>query len=159
MRLFRIFFQFDCMECLNSTHSSAHKDCFIRLHIFFFVWQGKALELASIGRGYGKRITFESDSCCHNDNYFYSDTNTSGYGFRLHAIEEGQKFTLRDSADHAVGFCTISQIKVSFQSRIARQPVNEFYYDKSAGNCAHYLQKSNCIPVYFSRTKWKSSKR
>ncbi|XP_018008321.1 uncharacterized protein LOC108666024 [Hyalella azteca] len=71
------------------------------------LFNGKALKLVSIGRGYGKRITFESDSAICNEHYFYSDTHSAGYGFRLVAVEQGAKFTLKDGCGNAMGFATV----------------------------------------------------
>lgn len=76
-------------------------------------FQGQALQLTSIGRGYGKRLTFESESKLQNDNYFYSDTNTYGYGFKLVVLEKGERFTITDSAGSAVGFAAVLQVNVS----------------------------------------------
>ena len=75
--------------------------------------QGEALQLVSIGRGYGKRLTFESKSNLTNDNYFYSDTNAAGYNFRLVALLEGAKFTVTDVNDTPVGFAEVTKINVS----------------------------------------------
>lgn len=57
-----------------------------------YLFEGAALTLQSIGRGYGKRITFNSDSSLYNDNYFYSDTCEEGYGFTIEAISVGDQF-------------------------------------------------------------------
>lgn len=53
---------------------------------------GAALTLLSIGRGYGKRITFESESLLYSDNYFYSDSCQDGYGFTIEALSVGDYF-------------------------------------------------------------------
>ncbi|XP_069947814.1 uncharacterized protein [Cherax quadricarinatus] len=60
------------------------------------LFKGRNLRLLSVGMGYGKRITFASDS--HNiNNYFWSDTHPEGYGFTLCLVQQGDKFTLRDA--------------------------------------------------------------
>ena len=48
--------------------------------------------LQSIGCGYGKRLTFEGDSACSNDNYFWSDTHPEGCGFAIQALLPGDSF-------------------------------------------------------------------
>ena len=55
---------------------------------------GKALKLLTVGRGYGKRFTFDDD--CRNDNqhYFWSDSYLEGFGFAPHEIFAGQKFRI-----------------------------------------------------------------
>ncbi|XP_064461353.1 uncharacterized protein LOC135371214 [Ornithodoros turicata] len=61
------------------------------------LFDGRALRLDSIGRGYGKRLTFEptGSSLNENDNFFYSDTIAQGFGFSPIAIEVGEKFRVR----------------------------------------------------------------
>ncbi|XP_029823473.2 uncharacterized protein LOC8028338 isoform X1 [Ixodes scapularis] len=63
------------------------------------LFDGRALTLESVGRGYGKRITFEAPpgGLNDNDNYFYSDTIAQGYGFSPVALEVGDRFRIRDS--------------------------------------------------------------
>ncbi|XP_022646641.1 uncharacterized protein LOC111260452 [Varroa jacobsoni] len=51
-----------------------------------YLFNGQGLLLESIGRGYGKRITFESESRNEPYNYFYSDTVPEGYAFAPVAI-------------------------------------------------------------------------
>ncbi|XP_057650884.1 uncharacterized protein LOC130890683 [Diorhabda carinulata] len=57
------------------------------------LFNGKALTLTSIGRGYARRFTFESDKFIGNDNYFWSDNRPEGYAFELELLSEGDKFT------------------------------------------------------------------
>ncbi|CAN7986296.1 unnamed protein product [Ixodes hexagonus] len=63
------------------------------------LFDGRALTLESVGRGYGKRITFQAGpgGLNDNDNYFYSDTIAQGYGFSPVAVEVGDRFRIRDS--------------------------------------------------------------
>lgn len=51
-----------------------------------WLFDGRALLLESVGRGYGKRISFESASKNEPNNYFYSDTSPEGYAFSPVAI-------------------------------------------------------------------------
>lgn len=55
---------------------------------------GKPLNLLSIGRGYGKRFTFESTSKNNNENYFWSDSYPEGFGFAPQAVFEGHRFRI-----------------------------------------------------------------
>lgn len=65
------------------------------------LFDGRALTLESVGRGYGKRITFQAPvgGLNENDNYFYSDTIAQGYGFSPVAVEVGDRFRVRDSGN------------------------------------------------------------
>lgn len=75
----------------------------IRLnHTKNHLFKGEALTLKSVGMGYGKRLTFEdkkSDNLL--DNYFWSDTYSDGYGFSIIALEEGDKFDIRQTDNGA----------------------------------------------------------
>lgn len=64
-----------------------------------YLFKGKALTLQSIGRGYGKRITFEGETLNSNSNYFYSDTNPAGFGLSLVAVEAEQQFSVTGVED------------------------------------------------------------
>jgi len=64
-----------------------------------YLFKGKALTLQSIGRGYGKRITFEGETLNSNNNYFYSDTHPAGFGFSLVAVEEEDQFCVTGLED------------------------------------------------------------
>ncbi|GJQ77032.1 hypothetical protein Trydic_g15226 [Trypoxylus dichotomus] len=78
---------------------------------------GRALVLKSIGRGYARRFTFESDKdCLTNENYFWSDNSPEGYAFELEAISEGDKFTIFDVANReAQGTVEIMKVEKSSQ--------------------------------------------
>lgn len=72
--------------------------------------------LKSIGRGYARRFTFESDkeSLNNNENYFWSDNRPEGYAFELEAISEGDKFTIFDVVTReAQGTVEIMKVEVS----------------------------------------------
>lgn len=71
---------------------------------------GRALLLQSIGRGYGKRITFKGETLNSNSNYFYSDTHDDGYGFSLISVENGNMFTVSDIDSHMVGEATVIMV-------------------------------------------------
>ncbi|RZF40562.1 hypothetical protein LSTR_LSTR013133 [Laodelphax striatellus] len=69
----------------------------------------QALELQSIGRGYSRRLTFAGGKgrLNDNDNYFWSDSFPSGFAFELEVISPGEKFTIHDPSNLAVGFLEI----------------------------------------------------
>ncbi|KAL1513234.1 hypothetical protein ABEB36_002669 [Hypothenemus hampei] len=77
------------------------------------LFKNKALKLQSIGRGFARRITFESDNgqlnC--NDNYFYSDNRPEGYAFELEVISEGDKFTIFDLNQEPQGIVEVLKVE------------------------------------------------
>ena len=79
----------------------------------FFDCLGQPLHLQSIGMGYGKRITFASEKRNGNENYFWSDNYPSGYGFSIHVISVGEKFTIYDANHLAIGTCEIIEVDVN----------------------------------------------
>jgi len=74
------------------------------------LFKGQPLHLQSIGMGYGKRITFASEKRNGNENYFWSDNYPSGYGFSIHVISVGEKFTIYDANHLAIGTCEIIEV-------------------------------------------------
>lgn len=74
------------------------------------LFKGQPLHLQSIGMGYGKRLTFASEKRNANDNYFWSDSYPSGYGFSIHVISVGEKFTICDANHLAIGTCEIIEV-------------------------------------------------
>jgi len=75
------------------------------------MFKGQPLLLQSIGMGYGKRITFASDRRNENDNYFWSDSYPDGYGFSIHVINTGEKFTICDANHLAIGTCEVIEVE------------------------------------------------
>lgn len=72
--------------------------------------KGQALPLLSIGMGYGKRMTFASESHISNDNFFWSDSNPEGYGFALQLVKVNDKFTVKDANNESVGIATVQKL-------------------------------------------------
>jgi len=74
-----------------------------------FLFSGKALQLLSIGQGYGKRITFKPDNGTKNGNgnFFWSDSRPEGYGFELEVVSPGDKFTMYDAQHNRMGNCEV----------------------------------------------------
>lgn len=61
-----------------------------------YLFDGEALVLRTIGKGYGKRLTFHSDAV-ENDNFFWSDSNPDeGFAFSIQVIFDGDKFDVLD---------------------------------------------------------------
>ena len=58
------------------------------------LFNGESLKLLSVGRGYGKRFTFESKTKNTNEHYFWSDSYNEGFGFAPHEVVCGQRFKL-----------------------------------------------------------------
>lgn len=75
------------------------------------LFKGRNLRLLSVGMGYGKRITFASDSHNINNNYFWSDTHPEGYGFALCLVQQGDKFTLRDANNLPVATAEVLKLR------------------------------------------------
>jgi len=68
-----------------------------------YLFDGVALVLKSIGRGYGKRLTFHNEDI-ENDNFFWSDSNPeNGFAFSIQVVFEGDKFNVVDRQGRVVG--------------------------------------------------------
>jgi len=80
------------------------------------MFNGRALQLLNIGRGYSRRLTFQADSNTlnNNDNYFWSDSRPEGFAFELEVVSTGDKFTLQDTDHTAAGTLEILQNSVSY---------------------------------------------
>ena len=67
-----------------------------------YLFGGVALVLQTIGRGYGKRLTFESQDV-ENDNFFWSDSNDDeGFAFSIQVVFKGDKFNVVDRQGRVV---------------------------------------------------------
>ncbi|XP_038048017.1 uncharacterized protein LOC119722077 [Patiria miniata] len=74
-----------------------------------YQFRGEPLHLLRIGQGYGKRLTFTSESLNDNTNFFWSDTNPSGYGFGIVAVQTGDEMVLTDLARRPIGTGTVEE--------------------------------------------------
>jgi len=83
-------------------------------------FSGRPMTLQRIGQGYGKRITFASETKNINNNYFYSDTRQQGYGFSIVAVQPGDSFTVLDADHRPVGTGTIEETEIA-QRELATQ--------------------------------------
>lgn len=81
-----------------------------RLGSMDFYYGGKALTLMSMGKGYGKRLTFESSDVLSNDNYFWSDSHPEGFAFSVQAVEAGQSFDMYDDSSREAGRVVLEQV-------------------------------------------------
>lgn len=77
-----------------------------------FLFGGRPLLLESVGRGYGKRITFEAPpgGLNENDNFFYSDTIAQGYGFAPVAVQVGDRFRVQDCQGEVCGDLVLDEL-------------------------------------------------
>jgi len=77
-----------------------------------FLFDKRALELTSIGRGYSRRLTFEASPGLlnNNDNYFWTDSMPFGYAFQIHVVSVGDNFTVYDANNIAVASLEITKI-------------------------------------------------
>lgn len=74
------------------------------------LFAGKGKYLESIGQGYGKRLTFESDGMLENENFFWTDSNKSGYAFAIDALTDGDVFVTK-IGNAKLGFACISNVE------------------------------------------------
>ena len=75
-----------------------------------YLFDGVALVLESIGKGYGKRLTFHSQDI-ENDNYFWSDSNREeGFAFSIQVVFEGDKFDVVDRKGRVVGETEVTAV-------------------------------------------------
>ena len=74
------------------------------------LFNGQAKYLESIGQGYGKRLTFESDDVLENDNFFWTDSNEYGYAFSIEAVSVGDVFIAK-LRDTELGFAKITKVQ------------------------------------------------
>lgn len=75
-----------------------------------YLFDGVALVLESIGKGYGKRLTFHSQDI-ENDNFFWSDSNPEeGFAFSIQAVFEGDKFDVVDRKGRVVGETEVTAV-------------------------------------------------
>lgn len=96
-----------------------------------YLFDGAALVLKSIGKGYGKRLTFHSEAT-ENDNYFWSDSNNEeGFSFSIQVIFEGDKFNVLDRQGRRVAETTLTAVgseqeieKISLRKRHLRVVVS-----------------------------------
>ncbi|KAK9709642.1 hypothetical protein QE152_g26504 [Popillia japonica] len=76
-----------------------------------YLFHDNPLILTSISRGYARRFNFErNQEFPDEENYFYSDNHHGGYGFEIHAIFEGDKFTIYDANHEQQGILDVTEI-------------------------------------------------
>ncbi|XP_053609378.1 uncharacterized protein LOC128674664 isoform X2 [Plodia interpunctella] len=76
-----------------------------------YLFDGKALTLQSIGRGFARRMTFEPYNCTlnENENYFWTDSRPEGFVFEIEAVSVGDKFTIYDANHEPQGILEVVQ--------------------------------------------------
>ncbi|XP_070567567.1 uncharacterized protein [Ptychodera flava] len=75
-----------------------------------YQFKGKPLRLQSVGKGYGKRLTFAGKSLNQNSNFFWSDTHDQGYAFSIHAVFENDEFGIYDSNHRHIGSAVVESV-------------------------------------------------
>ncbi|GFN84678.1 glutamate synthase [Plakobranchus ocellatus] len=106
-------------------------------------WNGKARTLQSIGMGYGRRLTFEDDTLNHNECYFWSDSEPSGFAFSIHAVDEGQKFLIQDEDDAVLGEVCVEAI---------HEPQEESSMEAVKGRVTKYVAVTlTCQVTYYHK--------
>ena len=75
-----------------------------------YMFGGKALKLESIGKGYGKRITFESDDILENDNFFWSDSHEAGFMFSPEILSGDEAFQVMDTKGKTIGTFSVDSV-------------------------------------------------
>ncbi|GJQ77031.1 hypothetical protein Trydic_g15225 [Trypoxylus dichotomus] len=71
-----------------------------------YLFNAKPLRLQSIGIGYGKRLTFESDSQLNADNFLWSDSHHDGLAFEVRVVMENMQFWIT-SDNQILGEATV----------------------------------------------------
>ncbi|KRT84938.1 hypothetical protein AMK59_2317, partial [Oryctes borbonicus] len=71
-----------------------------------YLFNAKPLRLQSIGIGYGKRLTFESDSQLNHANFLWSDSHQDGLAFEIRAVMENMQFWIT-SGNQILGEATV----------------------------------------------------
>lgn len=75
------------------------------------MFDGQPLRLLSIGTGYSKRLTFEPFKNClnSNQNYFWTDSMPSGFGFELRAVPCDTTFKIY-VRDQCLGYSSVFRV-------------------------------------------------
>ena len=76
------------------------------------LFEGKPLQLLTIGRGYARRLTFKPAPGCLNDdqNYFWTDSWPNGFGLELQLTNPGEEYTMLNVNHLAVAHVTIMSL-------------------------------------------------
>lgn len=113
------------------------------------LFQGNALRLVSIGMGYGKRLTFASETHNENSNYFWSDTHPEGYGFSVKLVQEDDKFILKDANNTPVATAEVTKF-VGKQKEVGQRVIKDGSVEKRAQVSmickVHYFHLSHADP-------------
>ncbi|XP_071800934.1 uncharacterized protein [Asterias amurensis] len=93
------------VRVLNNSSNIAQQTSSPPRHQF----NGQALHLLRIGQGYGRRLTF-TGSLNDNPNFFWSDSDPSGYAFSMVAVDAGDQMVLTDLARRPIGRGTVEEV-------------------------------------------------
>ena len=109
-----------------------------------YLFEGNSLFLESIGQGYGKRITFESDDILNNDNFFWSDTNHKfGYAFSINVLSENDTFDVYNENDNKIGYADIISVSEGQEIMTSKSDVSRKEHTKEVQvnfKCQFHLQ-------------------
>ncbi|KAI5710592.1 hypothetical protein M8J76_015003 [Diaphorina citri] len=96
------------------------------------LFNGRALELQSIGRGYSRRLTFQPDEGTINDNpnYFWADSRPNGFAFEISVISSGDMFMIQDANHMIIGTLQVVQIQ-NPQEEITHQVLDDGEVEKT----------------------------
>ncbi|KAL1462818.1 hypothetical protein WDU94_014625 [Cyamophila willieti] len=96
------------------------------------LFNGCALELQSIGRGYSRRLTFQPDEGTMNDNpnYFWADSRPNGFAFEISVISPGDMFMIQDANHIIIGTLQVVSIQGS-QEEITHQVLDDGEVEKT----------------------------
>lgn len=80
------------------------------------LFDGNALTLKSIGRGYARRFTL-NDEKRNVEEHFWSDNRPEGYAFELEVISDCDKFTVFDANGEEQGTAEVVKIEVNVKAK------------------------------------------
>ena len=113
-----------------------------------YLFDGKALKLESIGQGYGKRLTFESDDVLENNNFFWSDSNDLGFAFSIQVLFAGEEFQVHDRVDKCIGRFFIKSVNERQQViNISQEESLISVHAKVNFSASLWLYRESCLPA------------
>ena len=118
-----------------------------------YFFEGKALILESVGQGYGKRLTFESEDLLENDNYFWSDSYEDGFAFSIQAVSVGDEFEVFGCKSEQIASATIKDAfseQVIESTEIERNGIVKNVQVKF--NCAVSFRNNDEVPCELQGT-------
>ena len=112
-----------------------------------YLFGGKALKLESIGQGYGKRITFESEDILENNNFFWSDSHEAGFAFSPEILSGGEVFQVSDSLGKDVGTFSVDSVSRQQITGVTLDKQNIVNIHAKVSICGSMLQYEKDMPL------------